>query len=847
MSVTFLPVMLMALFNSWLYHSDVYGQVPNSNDRNPDRIVNITVLQAGSNHYSKGNPGLEANFMLFETLARKASSSDPKPQLICFPEYTITGWGYPSEEVINSISEEVPGNGPWYKRYAELARETGTPLLAWIVERDGEKLFNTSFIIDGKGEFIGKYRKVHANLGEQTWWGWSQGEKFNIIELDGVKYGISICADMWFPETVRCEELLGADVILHVSIADDMGHLIPARAFDSRLPIVASIFQGGSYAVDHEGKMLGKLKPENPGFQTYQIHPFINHLGNKYGGVWETKKGAHNIRNVGAYSILTDPSTRPPWTEIFMDNKGNPQTKEQLLKRFNGRYDSHEFNQISDSTYFKWQLVELEFRGPESHSTGYPNPFAIEFDVTFTSPGGKQYLMPAFYDGDSKGNLNGSIWKVRFSADETGEWKYLTRSSNKSLDGKRGAFIVKDTASGSPAFYRWGRLEAVGKSNDNIRYLKFRDGQYWMKAGCDDPENFLGSLNSYNTIEKRKAAIDYLSSRGINSIYIITNNIDGDGKDVWPWLGENEKDAKSNSTGEVRFNIPKLEEWRVIFEYMQLKGIVVYIVLEDDSGWKGYDHEKYYREMIARFSYLPALIFNLNEEYNENYSKKEAFDLIALIKELDPFDHPCGIHNINTPDEDYIMANQIDFTSIQTGNDRTGKGPTPDEYNKLVLDWIRKCKSLSSRTLMIGIDEGRPEEDRRAWWSTYLSGGVWEAHVLAPYDRPMEAWDTIWTQLGGTRKFMESVPFWRMTPDSSIIKKGKAFCLSTPGSEYALYLPEGGDIEIKLPAGKEYQVSWWNPENSLEGVFQNFATIKGGTKKLIPPGKGDWALKIVRL
>jgi len=39
---------------------------------------------------------------------------------------------------------------------------------------------------------------------------------------------------MWFPETVRCEELAGADVILHVSIADDMGHLIPARAFDSQ-------------------------------------------------------------------------------------------------------------------------------------------------------------------------------------------------------------------------------------------------------------------------------------------------------------------------------------------------------------------------------------------------------------------------------------------------------------------------------------------------------------------------------------------------------------------------------------------------------------------------------------
>jgi predicted amidohydrolase len=316
--------------------------------RDPDKAVSITALQAGRKHYSNGNPGVDANFSQFEILARKAALSDPRPDIICFPEYTITGWGYPAENIINATAETVPGKGRWYSKYVKLARETGIPLLGWIVESAEGKLYNTSFIIDANGEFIGKYRKVHANLGEQTWWGWSQGDEFTIINLNGVKYGISICADMWFPETVRCEELLGADVILHVSIADDMGHLIPARAFDSKLPVIASIFQGGSYAVDHEGKMLGKLDPDDPGFITFTIHPFIRHLGNKYGGVWDTKKGGQNVRNVKAYSVLTDPSTRPPWTEIFMDKDGNSQTKEQLLKRFNGRYDAYETDQSSE-------------------------------------------------------------------------------------------------------------------------------------------------------------------------------------------------------------------------------------------------------------------------------------------------------------------------------------------------------------------------------------------------------------------------------------------------------------------------------------------------------------------
>lgn len=311
-------------------------------NRNPERIVTVVALQVGSKHFKNGNPGSDANFASFANLARQAASSRPRPDLICFPEYTISGWPYPKEELINGLAEPIPGKGHWYSLYHELAREIGIPILCWMVESDNNKLYNAAFMLDGKGEYKGKYRKVQANLGEQTWWGWSQGDRFEIIELDSVRYGVSICADMWFPETVRCQELLGADAVLHLSIGDDMGHIIPVRAFDSKLPIVASIFRGGSYAVDADGKLLGKLPEEDPAWKSFQIYPFKKYLGNKYGGVHDVKKGGHNLRNVEAYSILTNPSTRPPWTEVFMDNKGGPQTREQLIQRFQGRYDVHD-------------------------------------------------------------------------------------------------------------------------------------------------------------------------------------------------------------------------------------------------------------------------------------------------------------------------------------------------------------------------------------------------------------------------------------------------------------------------------------------------------------------------
>ena len=73
--------------------------------------------------------------------------------------------------------------------------------------------------------------------------------------------------------------------MIHQSIADDMGHIIPTRAFDSEIPIVAAIFNGGSYAVDSQGKLLGKLPAESPDWKAFQVQPFKIRTHRKYGGL----------------------------------------------------------------------------------------------------------------------------------------------------------------------------------------------------------------------------------------------------------------------------------------------------------------------------------------------------------------------------------------------------------------------------------------------------------------------------------------------------------------------------------------------------------------------------------
>ncbi len=94
---------------------------------------------------------------------------------------------------------------------------------------------------------------------------------------------------------------------------------------------------------------------------------------------------------------------------------------------------------------------------------------------------------------------------------------------------------------------------------------------------------------------------------------------------------------------------------------------------------------------------------------------------------------------------------------------------------------------------------------------------------------------------------MESLPFWEMEPANDIVQSGKAFCLAKRGEVYALYLPEGGEIEADLPAGQRFMVSWWNPNQGRSGKFTQESRVPGGRQTLAAPAGGDWAVRIVAM
>lgn len=192
-------------------------------------------------------------------------------ELVVFPETALTSF-FPRwymedwSEVDKYFEKEMPGKETlplfeeakklgvgFYLGYAELVVEAGT------VRR-----FNTSILVDQKGEIVGKYRKVHMpghkefmperaiqHLEARYFEPGNLG--FPVFRAFDAVMGMCICYDRRWPETFRVMGLKGVEMVLvgyntpaANREASEPGHL---KLFHSNLTMQAGAYQNGTWVV----------------------------------------------------------------------------------------------------------------------------------------------------------------------------------------------------------------------------------------------------------------------------------------------------------------------------------------------------------------------------------------------------------------------------------------------------------------------------------------------------------------------------------------------------------------------------------------------------------------------
>ncbi len=115
-----------------------------------------------------------------------------------------------------------PQGGEIWRRMSAAARENGIWLVAGSMpEREGERIYNTSFVFDPQGRQIARHRKIHLfdvelpgkkPIRESDTF--TPGEDITIFNAAGWRVGLCICFDLRFPELLGLMALQGAELIL---------------------------------------------------------------------------------------------------------------------------------------------------------------------------------------------------------------------------------------------------------------------------------------------------------------------------------------------------------------------------------------------------------------------------------------------------------------------------------------------------------------------------------------------------------------------------------------------------------------------------------------------------------
>jgi len=213
---------------------------------------------------------LENSFSLAEGL---------RADLIVFPELFNSGYAFKNVAELASMAESVP-EGETTQALLGLSRRKHCCLVAGIAEKSAGKFYNSAAVVCD-GEFLGVYRKTHLYGREKKFF--SQGDTgFKVFNCRGMKIGVMICFDWFFPESVRTLALAGADVVAQPAnlVLPYCPESLKTRCLENRVfAVMADVvgkqrgleFQGLSEVVGPDGKVLRRASASEPEAGAVQI------------------------------------------------------------------------------------------------------------------------------------------------------------------------------------------------------------------------------------------------------------------------------------------------------------------------------------------------------------------------------------------------------------------------------------------------------------------------------------------------------------------------------------------------------------------------------------------------
>lgn len=130
-------------------------------------------------------------------------------ELMVFPEYSNAGGlSDPAEELA-----AVPGAKTMLEKASQIAKEKGAYIAINVLEQREEKLRNSTYLFDTKGEAAFVYDKIHLPPSEVNL-GMPPGDGACVCDLDGIRFGFVTCYDIYYNEQIEYLAAQKPDILI---------------------------------------------------------------------------------------------------------------------------------------------------------------------------------------------------------------------------------------------------------------------------------------------------------------------------------------------------------------------------------------------------------------------------------------------------------------------------------------------------------------------------------------------------------------------------------------------------------------------------------------------------------
>jgi omega-amidase len=206
---------------------------------------------------------------IFSTQAKNAGA-----ELVLFPEMSDTGYTMP---VIQAQAK------PWTEgavpAIQKIAKKNSITVVCGVSEREGSAIYNSQVVVDPNGKIVTKYRKIHLFAvppNDETKC-FSPGKTLAHFGIGQLRFGLSICYDLRFPEIYRKLAIHEKVNVFLISSAwpfprlEHLRHLALARAIENQCYVIAAnrvgiddgvTACGSSAIIDPYGVLVAAASPD---------------------------------------------------------------------------------------------------------------------------------------------------------------------------------------------------------------------------------------------------------------------------------------------------------------------------------------------------------------------------------------------------------------------------------------------------------------------------------------------------------------------------------------------------------------------------------------------------------